>query len=79
VLVCESPLYAQGDLQAGAGADDHIDKLAKRFLYADKYPFRRPGERRLIVRASTSIGSAASVRRCNPGRSDSAFPGLERP
>ena len=33
-----------------AGADDHIDKLAKRFLGADKYPFRRPGEKRLIVR-----------------------------
>jgi hypothetical protein len=34
------------------GADDHIDKLAKRFLNADKYPFRRPGETRLIVRIS---------------------------
>jgi len=33
-----------------AGADDHIDKLAKRFLGADKYPFRRPGEKRLVVR-----------------------------
>jgi PPOX class probable F420-dependent enzyme len=32
------------------GADDHIDKLAKRFLGADKYPFRRPGEQRLVVR-----------------------------
>ena len=33
-----------------ADADQHIDKLAKRFLGADKYPFRRPGEKRLIVR-----------------------------
>lgn len=33
-----------------AGADAHIDKLAKRFLGADKYPFRRPGEKRLVVR-----------------------------
>lgn len=33
-----------------AGADDHIDALARRFLGADKYPFRRPGEKRLIVR-----------------------------
>ena len=33
-----------------AGADPHIDKLAKRFLNADKYPFRRPGEKRLVVR-----------------------------
>jgi PPOX class probable F420-dependent enzyme len=33
-----------------AGADAHIDKLAKRFLGAEKYPFRQPGEKRLIVR-----------------------------
>ena len=33
-----------------SGADEHIDKLARRFLGADKYPFRRPGERRLVVR-----------------------------
>jgi len=33
-----------------AGADEHIDKLAKRFLGADKYPFRQPTEKRLIVR-----------------------------
>ena len=33
-----------------AGADEHIDKLAKKFLGADKYPFRQPGEKRLIVR-----------------------------
>jgi PPOX class probable F420-dependent enzyme len=33
-----------------AGADAHIDKLAKRFLGADKYPFRQPGEKRLMVR-----------------------------
>ena len=35
-----------------ASADDHIDKLAKRFLNADKYPFRQPGEKRVIVRIS---------------------------
>ena len=35
-----------------AGADQHIDKLAKRFLGADKYPFRQPTEKRLIVRIS---------------------------
>jgi len=33
-----------------AGADAHIDKLAKRFLGLDKYPYRRPTEKRLIVR-----------------------------
>ena len=33
-----------------AGADEHIDKLAKRFLGADKYPFRQPGEKLLVIR-----------------------------
>jgi PPOX class probable F420-dependent enzyme len=32
------------------GADAHIDKLAKRFLGADKYPYRRADEKRLVVR-----------------------------
>lgn len=32
------------------GADAHIDKLAKRFLGLDKYPYRQPGEKRVIVR-----------------------------
>jgi hypothetical protein len=32
------------------GADPQIDKLAKRFLNADKYPYRQPGEKRLNVR-----------------------------
>jgi PPOX class probable F420-dependent enzyme len=34
------------------GADEHIDKLAKRFLGVDRYQFRQPGEKRLIVRIS---------------------------
>src|SRR5262245_22407221 len=33
-----------------AGADTHIDKLAKRFLGVDKYPYRQPGEKRVVVR-----------------------------
>jgi PPOX class probable F420-dependent enzyme len=33
-----------------AGADAHIDKLAKKYLGADAYPFRKPGEERIIVR-----------------------------
>ena len=32
------------------GADAHIDKLAKKYLGKDTYPFRKPGEQRLIVR-----------------------------
>jgi PPOX class probable F420-dependent enzyme len=32
------------------GADAHIDKMAKKYLNQDKYPFRQPGEKRLIVK-----------------------------
>ena len=35
------------------GADEHIDLLAGRFLGLDSYPFRQPGEQRLIVRIAT--------------------------
>jgi hypothetical protein len=32
------------------GADAHIDKLAKKYLGRDKYPFRSPSEQRVIIR-----------------------------
>ena len=32
------------------GADDHIDKLAKKYLGADSYPWRKEDETRVIVR-----------------------------
>jgi PPOX class probable F420-dependent enzyme len=32
------------------GADEDIDALAKRYLGADSYPFRQPGEERVIVK-----------------------------
>jgi len=32
------------------GADAHIDALAKKYLGQDRYPFRQPGEERVIVR-----------------------------
>ncbi len=32
------------------GADEQIDKLAKRFLGLDNYPFRQEGETRVMVR-----------------------------
>jgi PPOX class probable F420-dependent enzyme len=32
------------------GADEHIDKLAKKYLGLDEYPFRAPGEQRVIIR-----------------------------
>jgi PPOX class probable F420-dependent enzyme len=36
--------------QTPTGADDHIDKLAKRYLGVDKYPFRSQNEKRLILK-----------------------------
>jgi len=33
-----------------AGADQHIDSLAKKYLDKDTYPFRQPGEQRVIIR-----------------------------
>jgi hypothetical protein len=30
------------------GADDHIDSLAKKYLGKDKYPWRRPGDVRVM-------------------------------
>lgn len=32
------------------GADQHIDKMAKKYIDADKYPWRRPGEVRVIYK-----------------------------
>ena len=29
------------------GADEHIDRLAKKYLGKDEYPFRQPGEQRV--------------------------------
>ena len=34
----------------GQVAEDHIDKLAKKYLGKDKYPFRQAGEKRVILR-----------------------------
>ena len=34
----------------GKEADEHIDKLAKKYLGKDKYPGRAPGEERLLLR-----------------------------
>lgn len=35
---------AQGRLD---GADDHIDRLAQRYMGVEAYPFRQPGEQRI--------------------------------
>lgn len=32
------------------GGDDHIDRMAKKYLGKDKYPFRQPGEVRVLYK-----------------------------
>jgi PPOX class probable F420-dependent enzyme len=38
----------------GTGAEAHIDKMAKKYLNKDKYPFRQPGEERLLLKITPS-------------------------
>jgi PPOX class probable F420-dependent enzyme len=33
-----------------SGADEHIDKMAKKYLEQDKYPFRQPNEERVLYK-----------------------------
>lgn len=44
------------------GADEQIDKLAKRFLGLDKYPYRQPGEQRLLIKIDVT-----KIRGMGPG------------
>ena len=36
--------------QTTQGAEDHIDKMAKKYTGRDKYPWRVPGEKRIIIK-----------------------------
>jgi PPOX class probable F420-dependent enzyme len=43
------------------GADQHIDRMAKKYLGRDTYPFRGPGERRVIFKiAPEHVASMAT-------------------
>lgn len=39
----------------GKEADEPIDKLAKKYLGKDKYPRRRPGEERVLLRIKPKL------------------------
>jgi PPOX class probable F420-dependent enzyme len=39
----------------GKDADEHIDKLAKKYLDKEKYPRRRPGEQRVLLRIKPEL------------------------
>jgi hypothetical protein len=32
------------------GADEHIDRMAKKYLGVDKYPYRQPNEKRVLYK-----------------------------
>jgi len=42
------------DQITGELADSHIDKMAKKYLNKDKYPFGAPGEKRVILKVKPS-------------------------
>ena len=42
-----------------SGADAHIDAMAEKYLGQDKYPFRQPGEERVLYRIA--IGKAVPM------------------
>jgi hypothetical protein len=43
-----------------AGADAHIDSLAKKYLGKDTYPFRQPGEVRVMYEIEPTSTSGMS-------------------
>jgi PPOX class probable F420-dependent enzyme len=43
------------------GADAHIDKLAQKYLGQERYPWRRPGEQRVIVTIAADKVSGPGV------------------
>ena len=36
--------------QTNEGADEHVDKLAKKYLGVEKYPLHSPNEKRIIIK-----------------------------
>ncbi|MEV6376977.1 PPOX class F420-dependent oxidoreductase [Micromonospora musae] len=34
------------------GAEEHLDRLARKYLGQESYPFRQPGEQRVIIRVT---------------------------
>lgn len=65
VLVMEDPykwVAVSGPAELTTeGADDQIDRLAKKYLDADTYPFRDPAETRLTVRVKPERVDSAGV------------------
>jgi PPOX class probable F420-dependent enzyme len=53
-----TPLMLRGKVVeiTSKGADAHIDSMAKKYLGKDTYPFRQPGEVRVLYRIETLNG-----------------------
>jgi PPOX class probable F420-dependent enzyme len=45
----------------GEGAEEHIDRLAKKYLGQDRYPWRQPGEQRVIFKIAPEHVSSMMV------------------
>ena len=47
-------VYVQGTVAEDTtdGADEHLDKMAKKYMDVDEYPFRQDGEQRLIIKVA---------------------------
>jgi PPOX class probable F420-dependent enzyme len=47
-------VYIQGTVEEDTtdGADEHIDKMAQKYMGVDEYPFRQDGEQRLIIKVA---------------------------
>jgi PPOX class probable F420-dependent enzyme len=43
------------------GAEEHIDRLAKKYLGRDRYPFRQSGEQRIILKIAPEHVSSQMV------------------
>ena len=49
------------------GADEHIDAMAKKYLGQDTYPFRQPGEQRVIIKVDPGVRARLGrLSRCDP-------------
>jgi PPOX class probable F420-dependent enzyme len=43
------------------GAEEHIDRLAKKYIGQDRYPWRQPGEQRVIFKIAPEHVSSMAV------------------
>ena len=50
ILTAISKSAARVDEITENGAEKHIDKMAKKYLDKDKYPFAQPGEKRVLIK-----------------------------